>query len=301
MSDSRSSTETHPRDPRMEGIDDVLSTLRTGDLAPMKEGLPPTFRMRADAHYVDLLDAPAKGRQVPPVSPIAPAGESDFRQATSDGALVEGGKALARSLAAVANSANFLTEPVSALSRDVTTTLLRAEIWRATCLLQSMRVVRSEIVVCRRRLVVQPLIMRVLQAVEHERRLRGLRLNRQLILSNLTIDADEELLLGALSGVTLATFDLVERAEEQVTLVARSDPGGDFVFSVVQDSVTAPAEWMAAIRDDRPTESPAGHGVLAIRAARRVAQQSSGQLTVAASAHATEIRVTLPRIPAGAL
>jgi hypothetical protein len=44
--------------------------------APLREGLPPTYRMRADAHYVDLLTARTPGvEQQLQVSEIETSGE----------------------------------------------------------------------------------------------------------------------------------------------------------------------------------------------------------------------------------
>lgn len=45
----------------MSDIDSALNSLQDGEegpLAPVREGLPPRYRMRADAHYVEQLDSP---------------------------------------------------------------------------------------------------------------------------------------------------------------------------------------------------------------------------------------------------
>jgi hypothetical protein len=41
----------------MSDIDPGLDALRLGDDPPVREGLPPRYRMRADAHYVEQLDS----------------------------------------------------------------------------------------------------------------------------------------------------------------------------------------------------------------------------------------------------
>src|SRR5262245_26621406 len=44
----------------MSDIDSALSSLHDGDdnpIPPVREGLPPRYRMRADAHYVEQLDS----------------------------------------------------------------------------------------------------------------------------------------------------------------------------------------------------------------------------------------------------
>ena len=42
-------------------IEDLLATDETtaAEQAPVREGLPRSFRMRADKHYVEMLDSPA--------------------------------------------------------------------------------------------------------------------------------------------------------------------------------------------------------------------------------------------------
>src|SRR5688572_29292131 len=47
------------QDSRMSDIDPGLDALRLGDdaIPPAREGLPPRYRMRADAHYVEQLDS----------------------------------------------------------------------------------------------------------------------------------------------------------------------------------------------------------------------------------------------------
>src|SRR6185295_16604417 len=41
----------------MSDMDPGLDALRLGDDPPVREGLPPRYRMRADAHYVEQLDS----------------------------------------------------------------------------------------------------------------------------------------------------------------------------------------------------------------------------------------------------
>src|SRR6185436_3528325 len=49
-----------PESPTMSDIDSALNSLHGAEdnpLAPVREGLPPRYRMRADAHYVEQLDS----------------------------------------------------------------------------------------------------------------------------------------------------------------------------------------------------------------------------------------------------
>lgn len=373
MSELPPPSESHPSDPSALNID-VLRPLAAREPVP-REGLPPTFRMRADAHYVDWLDAsppPARMeliamgrlerhdsaqpeppavlvesirrhgvlqplivqnrqgrirvvaghkrlaaaavaglREVPclvrdvddesadriaaAANLFAPVGETATSKSNTEDAGAEAGAELARSLANLQRSATLLTDPASEFTYGVGTNLMRAEIWRATCLLQSLRFLRGELPVARRRLAIQPLVARVLQVVEPERRLRGVGLNRQLTLSHSRIQGDEELLVCALSSLITATFALVDGAEAQVTVLARLDPGGDFAFSVAQDTVTAPGAWVALAREESP--HPVGAAFVALATARQIIESCEGRLNIAASGGGSEIQVTIPSVP----
>ena len=373
MSELPPPSESHSPDPSNLNID-VLRPLAAREPAP-REGLPPTFRMRADAHYVDWLDAsppPARMELIaigkierrdgaqpdPPVDLVesirrhgvlqplivqsrqgrlrvvsghkrlAAATAAGLREvpcllrdvdddsadrlavaanvftginevtaatADADGTSAEAGVELARSLANLQRSASLLTDPASEFTFGVGTNLLRAEIWRATCLLQSVRFLRGELPVARRRLPVQPLVARVLQVVEPERRLRGVGLNRQLTLSHSRIQGDEELLVCALSSLVTATFGLVDGADAQVTVLARLDPGGDFAFSVSQDTMTAPRAWMALTREE--PRSAAGTTLVALATARQIIESCEGRVSVTASNGGSEILATIPSVP----
>ena len=370
MSELPPSGESHSPDPSF----DVLRPLAAREPAP-REGLPATFRMRADAHYVDWLDAsppPARmeviavgrierrdGAQPEPPAALvesirrygvlqplivqsrqgrlrvvsghkrlaaataaglrevpclvrdvddesadriaaaanvfAAVSEAESAKPADDSTSADAGIELARSLANLQRSASLLTDPASEFTYGVGTNLMRAEIWRATCLLQSVRFLRGELPVARRRLAVQPLVGRVLQVVEPERRLRGVGLNRQLTLSHSRIQGDEELLVCALSSLVSATFGLVDGADAQVTVLARLDPGGDFVFSVAQDTVTAPVSWTALGREE--PRGGAGTALVALATARQIVESCEGRLNVTASGGGSEIQVTIPSVP----
>jgi hypothetical protein len=358
---------------------DMLAPPKPGDPPPVREGLPPTFRMRADSHYVDLLDtAPAAwrvesiaigtieprdqsgGQPVPelvesirrcgllqplivqsrvgrtrllagqkrldaaraaglPEVPcivrdvddelareitaaanvlhrITPGGS---REPSSDpaatAASVEAGGELARSITTLGTSATLLETLSSDLTRRVMMSLMRAEIWRATWLLQALRILRAEVDVCRTCIGVQPLVARVLQAVEPERGLRGIHLNRHVTLSNGRILGDEELLVCVLSGLVIATFELVGGTDAQASVRAGVGPSGDFTFSVTQDGVAAPPAWLAAVREERARDR-SGVGAIAIAAARRLVEGRIGRVTLGESVRGTEIHVTIPGV-----
>lgn len=357
---------------------DMLTPPTSEDPPPVREGLPPTFRMRADSHYVDFLDSTPSvwrvesiaigtieprdhsgGQPVPelvesirrygvlqplivqsrvgrtrllagqkrldaaraaglPEVPclvrdvddelarevtaaanvftrVAPLSREQSSDPATRAASAEAGGELARSITTLGTSATLLETLPSDLTRRVIMSLMRAEIWRATWLLQALRILRAEVDVCRTCIGVQPLVARVLQAVEPERGLRGIHLNRHVTLSHGRILGDEELLVCVLSGLVIATFELVGGTDAQASVLAGVGPGGEFAFSVTQDGVAAPPAWLAAARDERVRDR-SGVGAIAIAAARRLVEGRIGRVTLGESARGTAIHITIPGV-----
>ena len=361
---------------------------------PVREGLPPSFRMRADSHYVDSLDrlcppttvqfidvekieprdperaaavpdltdsirrygvlqpllvqnhggrfrvlagdrrltaaAAAELRQVPCI--VRPADDehaADLAVATNlfvgkqaaasekppalngDQAVAE----LTRCLRALESSSSLLDDAGSPLARSVAARLMRAESRRAICLAQAVRVLGGEVESRPRRLAIHDVVSGVLRAVEPERCLRNVALKPQLTPSHSRVDADEDLLAGALSGVLLATFALVEGADGRVCVTTAVNPRGEFTFSVTQDSTRMPREWAAPVSDEPaarrsvhpgvhpsvdlsvdPGVDPDATSALLIRAARRASEVCGGRLTVTAGARGSDLQIAVPTV-----
>jgi hypothetical protein len=338
---------------------------------PVREGLPPSFRMRADSHYVDSLDrfSPATTVQFIDVEKIEPrdpdrapavpdltdsirrygvlqpllvqnhgarfrvlagdrrltaAAAAELRQvpcivrppddehaadlavatnlfdakdaASEKPPALDGEQAVAeltRCLRALESSSSLLDDPGSYLTRSVAARLIRAEGRRAVCLAQAVRVLGGEVAPQPRRLAIHDVVNGVLKAVEPERCLRNVALKPQLTPSHSRVDADEDLLVGALSGVLLATFALVDGVDARVSVTTAVNPRGEFTFVVSQDAKRMPSEWAAS-------EEAAGHhgatGVLLIKAARRASEVCGGTMTVAAGARGGEIVIAIPTV-----
>lgn len=290
----------HPHTASVDRVEELLAS-RAGESAPLREGLPPEFRMRADAHYVDLLDAP-RGRldieAVPAVAAATPVvvGTRDDRVAVA-AASAAGGTEVARSLSALQTCVNLLADPVSAFARGVGANLARAEIQRARCLLQSVRVIRGEVPIDRTPVLVQDLVARVLESIEPGRQLRGISIHRQLILSHSRIHVDGDLLVCALSGLVIATLELVDGTDAQLAVLARVDPGGDFTFAVTHNGLTMPSAWLAPGREMASNDRADAIGAVALLAARRIVESCEGRIAVTGSGRGAGFRITLPSLP----
>jgi hypothetical protein len=267
-------------------IEDLLATDEaspsTGQV-PAREGLPRSFRMRADKHYVEMLDSPAPrpdGRQPTADTPSVAVPESAAEAATAM-ASVQAGRDLAKSLAALRACTNLLSDRGPALASAVAGNLIRAEVWRATCLLQTARLLRNEIVPVPKPVATHAIVDQIVKSIEPERRLRGITLDEQVSVGDSRITVDEELMVGALSALLLATIALQdEQAPLTVTLAVESH-AAEVVFKVAQGQQRAPSDWR--------TES------LLIASAARLVAASGGRMAVETNASGTDLRVSLPR------
>jgi len=378
VSDLHSSPDNRVSDPSAIRIEDILAPRDAPEPAPAREGLPPAFRMRADAHYVELLDATPPGFGIefvavggierrdgsagPPVPALV---ESIRRHGVLQPLLVQGrngryrllagdkrltaaiaaglrhvpcsvrhvdddtaqavsvasnlfsfaktgaaasdamasasagaGGELARSLSALGVCANLLTDPAPALTRVVAVNLIRAEVWRASCLLQGSRVLRGEVAICRRPVPARVVVDRVLQSIEPECRTRGVVLDRRFALSDGRIHADEELLVCALSGLLMVTFGLVDSvANALVTLTSSSEADGEFTFAIAQDVVSVPLAWVARVEDSSGDRPGGVMAAVAMSAARRIVEACDGRMIVNAEGRGTEMLITMPTLP----
>ena len=240
--------------------------------------------MRADKHYVEMLDAPAarpEGRPEPSTEARrASATEAAETIDPAVSAASQAGRDLAQSLGALRGCTNLLSDRGPVLASSVAANLIRAEAWRAICLLQTSRFLRGEIVPAPKPVSTNAVIDQVVKSIEPERRLRGVSLDEQVSVGESRIAVDEELMVGALSGLVLATVALQdEQAPLTLTLAAESH-AAEVVFKVAQQQVRASANW---------TDS-----LFLVSAARMVAA-SGGRLAVVSGAAGTDVRVSLPR------
>ena len=372
MSDLQPSPHDRFSEPSLVGIEGLLTPDETPE--PPREGLPRTFRMRADKHYVEMLDTPpvrprmemiavdaievTAGKAAVPTPELVEsiarhgvlqpllvqsrhgryrllAGRKRLAAAIAAGLAevpgiirhaadesadaiaaasnlfveqktaahdpaeafgVQASRELARSLSALGACANLLGNPAAALTQTVATSLVRAEVWRAACLLQASRMLRGEISPARRPVSARAIVERVLQSMEPERRLRGVVLEQRTDLATGAIDVDDDLVVCALSGLLMAVFALTEaHGQARVALTAESQPDGNVVFGVSQNAASASLEWVTQAGDGE-TLPPQGAGLttVAIVAARRIFATCEGRMKVEAGAGGTAIHITVP-------
>ncbi len=262
---------------------------------PLREGLPPTYRMRADSHYVDLIEGRATQSQKTSATP-APVHDATPRATESADPTLHAGSDLAQALATLTGCAALLSDAPSDLSRAVVSDLIKAEAWRASALLHATRVVRRELSITRSAVSVAGMLDKVMSGFQPERRVRALSIDaRSTLPYGAVVVGDEQMMTGAISCAVLATLAVVRNVPDaRVTVSATSDPMTGISFTVSQPSVTPPSIWQARAFDPAWTERPGGvPALLWMLALQETAQAHGGTARVERSDRGTTIGFNL--------
>ncbi len=207
------------------------------------------------------------------------------------------GEELARSLATASSLADLLAGSISDLSRGIVGTLLRAELWRSSALLQASRAVRGELTVIRGAVPVAPLVERVIHGFAAERRVRHVEFVPHIDLpAGHLVIADERLLASALGGAVLATLALVETlGASRVTVVAGLTATKQLTLVASQEHVQPPATWAERAFDpewrDRPGGAAVGVGMAALQ---HVARVHGGESSATLTPRGSRVGLTIP-------
>jgi hypothetical protein len=270
-----------------------IEELLTTDEAPapppaVREGLPRSFRMRADKHYVEMLDtpllpgAPAASVESERATAVSPTEQVNDSGPAIIAASAQAGIELAQSLAALRACTSLLSDRGPALTSTVAANVIRAEVWRSTCLLHASRFLRGEIAATPKPVRARAVVDQILTSIEPERRLRGVTIDDRITVGESRMAVDEQLLVTALSALLMATIGLSEEGSDMLVSVSAESQGGDVVFSIGQDLAGAPPAWAA--------------DSLAVVAATHIAAASEGRITVKGTVMGTDVRVTIPRL-----
>lgn len=275
--------------------------------------------MRAEPHYVDLLEArsaEARERRGDNVLNDEPPDEASFDpvgqrptsplpvtvrdaaaapMAVADPTL-HAGRDLAQALTTLAACADLLSGAQSELSRGVVGNLVRAEAWRASTLLHATRIVRKELPVTRTAVSVLGVLDQVVQGFSSERRLRPIVIESETELPyGSIVGGDEKLFAGALANAVLATLALVEHVPSARVVVSAAVDGAQLTFAVTQNVVMPPAQWQMRAFDPQWTDRIGGVPVLvALLAIRDTAAIHGGTAAATIEARGTKIAFTVP-------
>jgi light-regulated signal transduction histidine kinase (bacteriophytochrome) len=275
----------------MPDLDPELSELLSPHFDARKpaerEGLPPSYRMRADAHYVDQLTA-----RVP---------ETSRTSASTPQQRARDAETTAQTIAAITTiqaAANLASEDGSPLVRRVALDLIRAAAWRAAWQVRAAAVVDQTHRWQFRSRHVGAVLSRVRDGFAADGRLRGVDITMQIADRNAMLDLDEEALVAAVAGAVVATAGVMEGIESpRVGVTARPADDGDLIIEVSQDAVAVdPADAERFFDASRPERLGGRLAAIGAAAVRVVAQRHAGEAAFVSDAgRGSTLRLTLRR------
>lgn len=282
--------------------DDLPEAAIESDAPPRRterEGLPATYRMRADAHYVDQLmsrrhDRVAETRMSGDLDAPAPVRDPGRTEPLQARVLAK----LAEDLATIGAAAALLAGDATPLARRLNTDLIRVETWRAAWLLRAQAVIDGSHRSQMRSRRLGSILESLRQGFEPECRVSGITLQVEANDWNTPVLVDEPALVAGLTGAVLATLGLLGRLEGATIKIAVEAGSGEIgIVEVSQEEVSVPTgaslRFFDAAWTDRPGGWLAGMGALAARAAARL--HGGNAVLLVADRRGTAIRMTSSR------
>ena len=216
---------------------------------------------------------------------LAPAGQAELLQASDRG--------ISQVLDALTSCSSLASAPTPGLTRAVAADLVRAEVWRTRCLFEATRVVRYGVTSSGEAVFPRELLQAVLDAIEIERGLRGVKLETAIAVGDAKVSqADRDLLVYGLSALLFALIGMLEGRSAAGILLCAHVANGRLVISITQRA-RAIADSLAAT----VVESGDPHlmeAVLAVAALRRVADAFNGWVFVHKEGAGARVSIELP-------
>jgi hypothetical protein len=263
---------------------------------PEREGLPPGYRMRADAHYVELLASRRPERDARIGAHAEPEADAagDVRDRRSERVLAQ----LHEELAAITAAANLLATDGAPLVRRLSVDLIRAQAWRASWLLRAHALLDATQRAQTRTRPLASVLEQLRQGLTPECRLAGVALQIQASDWNAIVAIDEPAFIAGATGAVVATLGLIGHTEGAVIRLAVEASGGELrSLDVTQDEVAVVPATVLRFFDLSWTDRPGGFAAaLGAMSARSAAQQHGGTATiVAGERRGTTLRLSLAR------
>jgi signal transduction histidine kinase len=269
--------------------DDDRATAAAAERTPVREGLPPTYRMRHEPHYVEALVAPpvaAPAASPPPLPADVPAApEPDVATAPVD-SLPDVIAALAASIDAIQASLRDVPLRGRPLRERVAIDLARAEAARARWIADAVAVLRVDPLPSLDEVDLVAVCGAVAAAFAPEYRLAGGAPETTLPATPAQVFGDERLLTSAVGSVLAAVRALVEDRGDagrvSIGLAPRVDTATR-TLEIAQTAVRVPVSAHARFFDPAWSAHPAGAtGAVLLAAARRIAEAHGGALELSA-------------------
>jgi len=246
-----------------------------------REGLPPGYRMRADAHYVDSLSGASRadrGRE----SGRANAGDPIARPGATNPRLLD---QLSEDVAAIESAAALLTSDKSALMRRVGLDLIKAQATRASWLLRANALLAGgETDDNARRRPLGEILAQVRERAGVECRLMGVGLELHVTPEAARVPQPETTVVAGVTGLVLAQLGLCTGTEGAlIRIQAGLNPGeiGAISIDVSQDATPLPSGGLGRFFDADWVTRPGGWlAAVGAATARAAADRLDGSATV---------------------
>jgi hypothetical protein len=250
-----------------------------------REGLPPGFRMRHDAHYVEELVSRNRASRLDEIEDVEGDAPPNGDRAPATPSLMSMPAACAeigRSLDAIGACLRLFPDvPRSAVER-VALDLIEGEVARATWLAQGLSLLDEEPPVANVPVDLPRLVGVVARRLAPGWERRGSKLVVESDEDALPARGDATLLGVAIAGMVMTLQAQTERVDGAAVRAHVRSESDRVLVEVAQDAVHIPVSWRARLLDVEWTDRPGGRRVaLALAAARRVAELHLGTLSVA--------------------
>ena len=263
---------------------------------PEREGLPPGFRMRADAHYVDVITA---RRSEPPRSRGASEWDTDldpvFPTESRDAARSSAFDHLAEDLATIQGAAAMLAGEGSPLVKRVSLDLIHMHASRAAWRLRAERLLSGALRADRRGRRLGALLTEVQERLAPFGRLSGVGLQVHASDWEAVVSVDQEILGTGLTGAVLATLGLVRSDEWAAVRILAVAEGDELqTIDVAQEEVALPESLARRFFDGSNIDRPGGWAAsLGAASAKAAARLHGGDATlIPGERRGTTIRLT---------
>ena len=229
-----------------------------------REGLPASYRMRADPHYVEQLSSRrerlerAEGTRHHTGSGEmgereGAAEQREQRERRSDRVLAQ----LNDEITTISSAAALLAADASPLARRLGVDLIRAQAWRASWLLRATALLDGSHRGQTRQKPLVSILEQVRQGLAPECRLAGVSLQLQASDWNAAVSVDESVLIAGITGAIIATLGIIDQAEGATIRVSADIVAGELrSVDIAQDEVTVPAAAGLRFFDLSWAESP---------------------------------------------
>jgi hypothetical protein len=276
-----------------------------------REGLPPGYRMRADAHYVDQLTS-RKGERAGGEPTRAARRAEPGAESAADLVLFDGrDRRVARDrrsdrilsqmtddLTTIESAAALLAADPSPAARRVSIDLVRAHAWRAAFLVRANAMLDLGPRGAVRARPLGAVLGAVRDGFAPECRISTVALHIHVPDWNASVAVDELAVVDGVTGAVFATLGLLGSPDgATVNVTAAANAGELRSIEVAQDEVGAPPAITSRFFDPTWTDRPGGWtAALAAATARAVVQHHGGEAALIVSGkRGTTIRLTFAR------